>query len=164
MDWTTIAELGGLFAVTFLTPNISFFLPIRPTILTVVLAQTLPWFWVGLVATAGFTIGALPLYFAGWKASDTTTVRRWLEHKWFARLFQMFKKSMFLLLLVLVITPLPDQLVGLAGGAEKYSLKKFLLANVLGRAVVYFPLAYIAATNHATMQSAWEATLKIFSL
>lgn len=164
MHWTILLELGGLFLVTFLTPNISFFLPVRPTILTVVLAQTIPWFWVSLVATVGFTIGALPLYAAGWKASDTTTVRKWLEHKWFARLFRILKKSMFVLLLVLVITPLPDQLVGLAGGAEKYALKKFLLANVLGRAIVYFPLAYIAATNHAAIQSAWEAILKIFAL
>lgn len=164
MDWTTILKLGGLFAVTFLTPNISFFLPVRPTILTVVLAQTIPWYWIGLVATIGFTVGALPLYFAGWKASDTATARKWLEHKWFARLFQLLKKSMFALLLVLVITPLPDQLVGLAGGAEKYSLKKFLIANVLGRAIVYFPLAYIAATNHAAVQSAWDAVLKIFAL
>lgn len=164
MEWTVILELSGLLAVTFLTPSISFFLPVRPTILTVVLAQHIPWFWVGLVATIGFTLGALPLYFAGWKASDTATIRRWLEHRWFARLFRLLNKSMFLLLLVLLITPLPDQLVGLAGGAEKYSMKKFLFANIIGRAIVYFPLAYIAAANHAAIQSAWEATLKIFAL
>lgn len=146
----SILELGVLFLVAFLAPNINFFLPIRPTIVTILLAQHLPWAAVGLVAVLGGIAGVLPLYGLAYQATDIQQVQRWLRYSPIRWILTKLKGKLFLATVLLVVTPLPDQLIGLTAGAERYSFRRFLAANALGRAIVYFPLAYFAA-SHATL-------------
>lgn len=148
-------ELAGLFAVALLAPNINFFLPIRPTLLTILLVQRMPWLVVGIVGTVGGALGTLPLYGVAYKATDSKTVQRWLRYRPVKWILDALKGKIFLLIVLLVISPLPDQLIGITAGAEKYSARKFLLANFLGRAAVYLPLAYLAAQHEAAINTAW---------
>lgn len=151
-DWL---ELTGLFAVALLAPNINFFLPVRPTILTILLAQHMPWLLVGIVGTVGGVIGTLPLYGVAYKATDTKMVQRWLRYRPVKWILDALKGKLFLLIVVLVMTPLPDQLIGLTAGTERYSVRKFLLANCVGRALVYLPLSYLASRHAAAISDAW---------
>lgn len=152
---TLFLELSGLFLVAALAPNINFFLPIRPTFLTIILAAKFSWILVGSVAVAGGVVGVIPLYGIAYKVSDTQRVQRWLHVPVVGKILHALKNKLFLLIVLLVVTPLPDQLIGLSAGAEKYSIRRFLLANVLGRALIYFPLAYLAAYHKAEVTSAW---------
>lgn len=164
MSTEHLLEFAGLFLVAVLAPNINFFLPIRPTFLTIVLAQHIPWLVVGAVGTVGGVLGTLPLYGIAYKATDTKTVQRWLKHRSVQWLLNALKRKMFLLVILLVITPLPDQLIGLTAGTEKYSLRKYVLANILGRAVVYLPLAYVASRNAAAIGDAWTWLVHLLSV
>lgn len=148
-------ELGGLLLVTVLTPNFNFFMPIRPTLLTVVLAQHIPWLAVGLVASIGGVLGVLPLYGIAYRVTEDKRVQRWMRMKGVGRLLRWMQHKTFLLIILLVVTPLPDQLIGIAGGVEQYPLRRFLLANMIGRVLIYVPLAYVAAAQHQSVQSVW---------
>lgn len=164
MNFTTVAfELAVLFVVAAITPTINFLLPLRPTLLILVLSQQLPWLIVGIVASLGGTIGALPLYSIALKVSDTTTVHRWLQHGLVARLLRPLRTKMFLLLVLIIISPLPDQLIGLSGGAERYPVKKFLFANMIGRLLMYMPLAFVAAYFHSDISAAWSWLIRSLS-
>ena len=50
---------------------------------------------------------------------------------------------MFLIIILINLTPLPDALVGILGGGEKYNFKKFIIANLVGRIIFYMPFALI---------------------
>lgn len=155
MSITQSLELLSLFGVAVLAPNINFFLPIRPTFLTILLAAHQPWFLVGLTAVTGGVMGVIPLYEVAYKVSEMKRVKRWLHMRGVGTVLQALKNRLFLLIVLLVITPLPDQLIGISAGAEKYPFGRFLLANFVGRAIIYFPLAYLAAHHQATVKNAW---------
>ncbi len=164
MVWGQALELGGLFLVALLAPNVNFFLPVRPTFLTMLLAQNVPWAEVGIVASLGGVAGVIPLYGIAYGVSNTARVQRWLRHRSVQWLLKKMEHRLFLLLILLVVTPLPDQLIGLAAGAEKYSFRKFLLANLIGRLLVYLPIAYIASRHTDAVSSAWAWVLHLFSI
>ncbi len=155
MSITGSLELISLFGVAVLAPNINFFLPVRPTFLTIVLAAHMPWFAVGMTAVIGGVVGVIPLYEVAYKASETKRVQRWLHMPGIGKVLHALKNKLFLLIVLLVVTPLPDQLIGLSAGAQKYPFGRFLLANLVGRALIYLPLAYLAAHHQAAVQSAW---------
>lgn len=157
-------ELAGLLLVAFLTPSINFFIPVRPTILTVLLARQMPWLAVGLVASIGGVLGVLPLYGIAYKATETRTIQRWLRIRSLRWLLEKLKRRFFLLVILLVVTPLPDQLIGIAGGAEKYPFGRFVLANLIGRSLVYLPLAWYAAHHAAQVESLWNWVLQLFTI
>lgn len=147
MSWEPFAELGTLFLVTALAPTFNVFLPIRPTLLTIGLTTIIHWFPVGLVAALGGTVGALPLYGVALRLSETNKVRRWFSFPAVRWLLTKLQGKMFLLLVILILTPLPDQLIGLVGGTKRYPLNRFLLANLIGRLILYLGLAYISSKN-----------------
>lgn len=143
MEKAQLLELALLFGVTALAPNINFFLPIRPVFLIIAFAATLPWPLVAAVAICGAVVGTLPLYGVAYKATDLRSVHRWLEIRWIHRLLERFRAQTFLLIVLTILTPLPDQLIGIFGGIERYPFRRFLLANLVGRLLFYFPLAYL---------------------
>lgn len=138
-----LIELALLFGVTALAPNINFFLPLRPVFLIVGLAATKPWPLVAAVATAGAIVGTLPLYGMARKATDLRKVNRWLSIPGVRRFFERFRHQTFLLIVLTILTPVPDQLIGIFGGLERYPFRRFVLANLVGRILFYVPLAYL---------------------
>ena len=49
---------------------------------------------------------------------------------------------MFPVLILFAATPLPDDVLGILGGAISYPLKKFLLASFIGKAIMNIALAW----------------------
>lgn len=138
-----LIELALLLFVAALAPNINFFLPLRPVFLIIGFAATMPWLLVASVATLGAILGTLPLYGVAYKATDIRKVHRWLAVGWIHRLLERFRKQTFLLIVLTILTPLPDQLIGIFGGLERYPFRRYLFANLVGRVLFYFPLAYL---------------------
>lgn len=136
-----LLSLGLLLVVTATAPTFNFVLPIRPTWLLFLLPAQINWLIVALVGVVGSTIGVLPLFWAMKKVKDAATVQKWLRYRWLQRFLQRFKHRPFLLIIALTLTPIPDQLIGILGALENYPLKKYVLANAIGRLFFYIPIA-----------------------
>lgn len=161
LEFGVLLELAVLFLVCFLTPNLNFIIPVRPTILTIVLARDINWAAVGLVAAVGGVLGVLPLYGIAYKATDTKRVQRWLRLRWVQWILVKLRRRLFLLMVLLVVTPLPDQLIGITAGAERYGVRRFMAANFIGRVLIYLPLAYAASQNAAGLNQAWSWVVQL---
>ncbi|MFH0852941.1 MAG: VTT domain-containing protein [bacterium] len=160
---TALAEYVFLFLVTLLIPTFNFISPFRPIPIILAMGTHLPFFTVGLIASVGTTLGVLPLYYVGIKVKEVKKVQAWIDkHPKWKKFFDKIKNRPFIMILVLLWTPLPDQLVGLYGGYEKYSIKKFLLANFIGRAVWYIPLAYFGSQVSDPLSRAWTWFVNLF--
>jgi membrane protein YqaA with SNARE-associated domain len=135
-----IWKLTVLFFSSILIVNLPF-LPLRPAIMAVYLAKEIHWFFVALTCILGTTIGVIPLYFATTKASDLGKVKTYLNKPWVKKIYEPIKNNLFLLIILFNISPLPDFLIGPLAGTGKYNFKKFILANLIGRIIYYFPFA-----------------------
>lgn len=160
---TAALALLALLAVAALAPTFNILLPLRPTVLTVALASIVPWPFVALSAVLGGTIGALPLYAVGRAASVSHRVQGWIHHPRAARWVRMLKQRSFVVLVLIVLLPLPDQFMVIAG-VERYRLRTFLLANVIGRALLYVPLAYLGHRYQETLLTLWQQALRLLGL
>jgi membrane protein YqaA with SNARE-associated domain len=117
-------------------------------VLTIVLAarQQNLWFYYALMATAGSVLGALLTYRlarrGGKKALDRR-LRRWHMDK----VKKMFQRCGFSAVAVPALMPPPVPMVPfvLAAGVMQYPVKKFVGALLVGRAIRYVALAYLAA-------------------
>lgn len=158
-----IVELIFLFLVSFLIPTFNFISPFRPIIVIIGLATHLPPLIVGIVASIGSALGALPLYYIGKKLQSLEKVQVWLDKRpsW-KRLIDKVSHSSFLVIQLLLWLPFPDQLVGLYGGFERYPIWKFLIANLIGRAVWYIPLAYFGSDIVDWLWAIWHWLQRIF--
>lgn len=157
------AELAFLFVVSFLIPTFNFISPFRPILVILGLSTHLPPLTVGLVATIGTTLGALPLYFVGRKLQSLDRIRSWIDrHPKLQRFLDRISHRPFLVILCLLWLPFPDEMVGLYGGFEKYPVPKFLLANFIARAVWYIPLAFFGQGLVDWFWVAWHWLQRIF--
>jgi membrane protein YqaA with SNARE-associated domain len=163
LSGSAYAELAFLFLASFLIPTFNFISPLRPIIIILGLSTHLPPLTVGLVASVGTTLGALPLYFVGRKLQSLDRVKNWLvKHPKIDRFMQKISHKPFLVVLCLLWFPFPDELVGLYGGFERYNVWKFLLANFIGRVVWYIPLALFGSDIVGWFWSAWHWLGKVF--
>ncbi|MFH0951772.1 MAG: VTT domain-containing protein [Patescibacteria group bacterium] len=132
-----------LFLVCLLTPTISFGLPVRPVWLLLLLSAQINWLVVASVGAIGATLGAIPLYYISREATKITKVKKWLDRRWLSRFIEHFKNRPFFLIIILILTPLPDQLLGIIGGVQRYQLRTYLLANLVGRYLFCIPFALV---------------------
>ncbi len=140
-----ISTMGypGLFIVSVIG-NASIILPL-PTILFVIAFAKIAnnFLLVGIVAGAGAAIGELTGYYAGRGG-------RLLVEKSHKDLFSKTKKwtekyGMFLVIIFFAATPLPADVIGIIAGIIKYDVKKFLLANFIGKTIKFATLAFASA-------------------
>jgi len=153
MDWTnfliTIATGGqsfvsrwgylGIFFIS-LVSSASIFLPIPTFIIIFTISSTLNPFLVALFASIGATIGETTGYLLGLGGKEI------LEDKYSKQLEnikKMFKKygSVFWII-ILGVTPLPDDIAGIFCGLIRYDFKKYFLATFIGKIILYLILAY----------------------
>jgi membrane protein YqaA with SNARE-associated domain len=144
-----ILHLGGLgFIPLGLIDSSVIPLPGSMDALTIILAARHPelWWYYALMATLGSVIGGFVTYRIARKGGKET-----LERKFSARtlkkVYQIFARWGFAAIVVVALLPPPAPMVVFlfAAGAMQYSVKKFLLALTLGRAVRYSLLSYLAA-------------------
>jgi membrane protein YqaA with SNARE-associated domain len=131
-------------------------LPGSMDILTVVLAAHQPdwWAYFALMATIGSVSGNYATYRLARKGGKEALERR-LSKKSMKRVTGIFERWGFGAIAVPALLPPPVPMVPfvLAAGAMQYSLKKFLLAMTLGRAIRYVALSLLAAHYGHTLIS-----------
>jgi membrane protein YqaA with SNARE-associated domain len=143
----------GVFLASFLG-SATLFLP-SPSFLIVVGAGTiLNPLAVGIIAGIGAALGELIGYAVGLGIQQgAKKIQRNKKpgpfmrfvNKYFSKnhIEKWFKsKRGFLLIFIFAATPLPDDVVGMVCGAIRYDIKKFFIASLLGKIVMYVALAY----------------------
>lgn len=122
----------GIFLVSFVG-SLSVIFPVPAFAFIFALGSVLnPWL-VGLSAGVGAGLGEIGGYAVG-RGGRKFTERKYAKQlervkSWSAR------RGMFLVTVVFNATPLPADVIGLFAGVAHYSLKRFLLASVIGKII-----------------------------
>ena len=141
----------GAFLISLIF-NATIILPAGNILIMAVLGATLPSAsLVGLVGGAGAAIGEVTGYMAGY--SGRALVRR---QKTYTKIEMWVKKWGALPIFFISIIPFFFDLAGIAAGALRLPLWKFLLACWLGRTILYILIALAGA-------SGWESVLHYLS-
>jgi membrane protein YqaA with SNARE-associated domain len=123
-------------------------------VLTIVLASRDGelWFYYALMATAGSVIGGVVTYRLARKGGKEMLARRF-SARTLKKVYALFERWGFSSITVPALLPPPVPMVPfvLAAGAMQYSVRKFLAALTLGRAVRYTLLAFLAARYGRSM-------------
>ena len=137
----------GIFLISIIL-NATVILPVGNILVIITLGATLPSAAVvGLIGGAGAAIGEMTGYMAGY--SGRTIVQR---QKTYIRLERWVRKWGVLAIFILSIVPLFFDLAGIAAGALRLPVWKFLIACWLGRAILYIVTALVGTMG-------WEAIL-----
>jgi len=98
-------------------------------------------FWIGVAAGAGATLGELTGYGAGFSGQAI------VEHaKMYERLHQLTDRYGMLTIFILAIIPLPlFDLAGMAAGALRMPMHKFMIATLSGKLIKMWVAAYAGA-------------------
>jgi membrane protein YqaA with SNARE-associated domain len=144
-----IYHLGGLgFIPLGLIDSSVIPLPGSMDVLTIVLSARKEelWLYYALMATVGSVIGGYVTYRLARKGGKETLERKFPARK-LAKVYKIFGRWGFGAIAVAAVLPPPMPLVPFlfAAGAMQYSVKKFLVALTLGRAVRYSLLAFLGA-------------------
>ena len=142
-------QLGGLGLIPLGLLDSSLLpIPGSMDLLTILLSardQTL-WPWYALMATVGSVVGAYITYRLARKGEKAALERR-ISPARLDRVYKTFERWGFAAIAIPALLPPPVPMVPfvLAAGAMQYSLKKFLAAMTLGRAIRYALLAFLGA-------------------
>ncbi|MFC1913011.1 VTT domain-containing protein [Chloroflexota bacterium] len=146
------AELGsygyfGAFLISLIL-NATIILPAGNFVVLFTLGGILPLpLAVGLAGGAGAAIGEMTGYAAGY--SGRAMVAR--QEKVYARLEHQVKRWGALTIFFLSLLPLAFDLVGIAAGALRFPVWKFLLFCWLGRTILYISIALFGAWGLETI-------------
>ncbi len=136
-----VAELGsagylGSFLVS-LVANGTIVLPVPGLLFLFALGATFNPLLIGITAGAGGAIGELTGYAAGFSG------RRILRNNSaYIRAVGWVRKWGVWVLFLFTVTPLPVDLVGIAAGALRFPVWKFLLVCFLGKSILYSAMAF----------------------
>lgn len=142
MDAQFWINLGwiGLALVHIITPFVPFAWPLR-ALVTMTMAARHNWPLVVLVADGASTIGLVAQYYLfSWL--KTERLIRWVEQFNLAKkISDSLQSRMFIGLVGLNISPIPETLLPLVASAKRYSIVKFAAAMFLGRLTHIVPMA-----------------------
>lgn len=144
-----IFGLGGLgFIPLGLLDSSVIPIPGSMDVLTIVLSARNQEFWpyYALMATIGSVLGGYVTYRLARKGGKETLERKF-PARTLEKVYKIFARWGFGAIAVTAVLPPPAPMVAFvfAAGAMQYSVKKFLFALALGRAVRYSLLAFLAA-------------------
>lgn len=110
--------------------------------------QALNPFWIGLAAGVGATLGELTGYGAGFSGGGIIE-----NAKMYERLHQLTERYGMLTIFVLAIIPLPFfDLAGIAAGALRMPVQKFMFATLGGKLIKMWVAAYMGAGAFTWLQ------------
>jgi membrane protein YqaA with SNARE-associated domain len=136
----------GAFLISLIA-NGTIILPMPGLLLLFALGAALnPWA-VGIVAGAGGALGEMTGYLAGRSGSGI-----WRKTKTYADAVGWVRKWGAWVVFLFTVTPLPVDVVGVAAGALRFPIWKFLLACWAGKAVLYSGMALAGAWG-------WDAVM-----
>lgn len=132
----------GIFAINVIG-SATIILP-APALGMVIMAsglKALDPFWIGVAAGLGATIGELTGYGAGFSGQGVIE-----NTKMYERLHQLTDRYGMLTIFVLAILPIPlFDIAGMAAGALKMPMPKFLIATLGGKLIKMWLAAYMGA-------------------
>ena len=134
-DWGYL----GIFAIS-LVSSASIVLPVPYFAFVFAAGAVLNPILVGIAGGLGSAIGELTGYAIGYGGKKALSEKyekllgrteKWVE-----------KCGLFVVIILFAATPLPDDIVGVLGGALGYSVKKFFIASLIGKLALNFALAF----------------------
>ncbi|MDO9546856.1 MAG: VTT domain-containing protein [Pelolinea sp.] len=132
---------AGIFSVSLLS-NATLIFPIPGVIFTSAMGAVFNPYWVALAAGTGAALGELTGYLAGY--SGQVVIER---TDWYLKMTQWMKKYGNLTVLVLAFIPNPlFDLTGIAAGALKMPVQRFLFWCVLGKILKMLVFALTGAS------------------
>lgn len=158
-----VPQLALVALVGFILPIVPVF-PVRLAMLIPVVSASVHPLLVVLAASLGSSLGTLPLYALTREAGDIGTVKRWLAHGWMRKLLAFLNGKMFLSVLLFGLLPLPDQLMSVVGGLERYPAWKLSVGFFIGRLPYYCLLAFLGARYSGTINGAARALFAVFGM
>ncbi len=127
----------GIFLVGFLG-TVSVVLPTPAFVIIFFAAAKFDPLLVGIIAGFGAALGELVGYLVGMGSRKITKIKKTFD-VWEKR----FRKyGGFAIIILFAATPLPDDVTGILCGAMKYDIKKFFLANLIGKIILHLFIAY----------------------
>jgi len=146
-DWGYL----GIFAIS-LVSSASIILPLPSFAIVFAAGAMLNPLLVGIAAGIGCAIGELTGYAIGFggKQALNRKHRKLLERTeaWAE------KHGFFAVVVLFAATPMPDDIVGILGGALSYNLKKFFIASLIGKLALNLALAFAGFYGYAFILSA----------
>jgi len=151
----------GIFIIS-LIGNASIFLPV-PSYLIVVAAGSImnPWL-LGVFGGMGAAIGELSGYALG-RGSGYVIQRKYKSLLKKTRAWSE-RHGLFPLIVLFAATPLPDDIVGIIAGIINYSIKRFMLANIIGKIIAYTALGWMGYFGSELLGNWSMLLIFIFSL
>jgi membrane protein YqaA with SNARE-associated domain len=130
----------GVFLAAFLS-CLTIFVVFPAHFIVFALGAKLNPFLIGLLAGAGAALGETSAYLLSYFGSKAAQRKKSYRDyvKKYGKLLAHY--GSFLLLILFAATPLPDDAVGLLCGALQYDYKKFLLANFIGKTILFIIIA-----------------------
>ncbi|HDD46549.1 MAG TPA: DedA family protein [Candidatus Aenigmarchaeota archaeon] len=120
------AGYAGIFLVSMIG-SASILLPVPTDMILFLSSAILNPLLVGTIAAVGSAIGELTGYYAGYLG------RKILRKNDEAKFDRIIKKYGFLAIVIFSFTPLPMDIMGIAAGGVKYSVRKFFIAVLIGK-------------------------------
>lgn len=158
-----VPQLALVALVGFILPIVPVF-PVRLAMLIPVVSASVHPLLVVIAASLGSSLGTMPLYVLTREVNDLVVVQRWLAHGWVRRLLTYLNGKMFLCVLLFALLPLPDQLMSVVGGFEKYPAWKLSVGFFIGRLPYYCALAFLGARYAETIHGAARALWAVFGM
>jgi membrane protein YqaA with SNARE-associated domain len=134
----------GVF-VSSLIGSATILLPVPSFLIVIAAGTSLNPFLVGLIAGIAAAIGELVGYGIGRGVvyGRDKLVKRKKDRPLYKKIRNWFNSGYGpLVIFIFAATPLPDDVVGLICGAMKYDIKKFFIATLVGKIILYLALAY----------------------
>jgi len=135
----------GAFLISLIA-NGTIILPMPGLILLFALGASFNPLLVGLASGLGGSIGEMTGYLAG--ASGRGVLR---NNRTYINAVGWLQKWGMSVIFLFTVTPLPVDVVGIAAGALRYPVWKFLLVCFLGKAILYSGMAYAGAWGWETV-------------
>lgn len=137
----------GAFLVS-LVANGTIILPMPGLILLFALGASFNPLLVGLASALGGSFGEMTGYLAGVSGRGVLQ-----DNRAYVNAVGWLKKWGMAVIFLFTVTPLPVDLVGIAAGALRYPVWKFLVVCFLGKAILYSGMAYAGAWGWETVIS-----------
>jgi membrane protein DedA with SNARE-associated domain len=141
----------GIFAIS-LVSSATIILPVPYFAFVFAAGAVLNPLLVGIAGGLGAAIGELTGYVIGFGGKKLLNEKheRMLERteKWVE------KHGFFAVVIVFAATPLPDDIIGILGGALSYDVKKFFAACLIGKLALNLSIAFAGFYGYAWLLSA----------
>ncbi len=129
----------GIFFIS-LVSSASIFLPVPSFALVFAAGAILNPLLVGVAGGLGSAIGELTGYAIGYGGEHALSKK---HRKLLGRTEAWAEKHGFFVIVVLfAATPLPDDIIGILGGALNYNIRKFFVASLIGKLALNLALAF----------------------